>query len=121
MEDLQKRIRDLTAKTTPISEPGRAIEEAVENVRRALNEALVNGAEYLDYARNEIYALEILFSPTYKGNTNYATSNAIAKGVGRRARAILDDIESFQVNRSRGTRKSRTRKNRTRKNRKSRK
>ena len=122
MEELKQRISNLTARKTPLSEPGREIETAVKNVRSALNEALKGPASW-DYARNEIYALEDLFSPRYNGNTNHATSNTIAKDVGKTAHAILNDIVSLPKNEPRGAsrRKTRARKTRARKTLKNRK
>ena len=118
--DLQKRIEDLTAREIngvkkPFMEPGRNIEQTVEDIRDMLDSILVGDLEYVEDAREIIDDLRT----KYNAN-NYAVSNKIARNVAKRADAILDDIIALKSKRARLTmRKSRkskkTRKGRTRK------
>ena len=117
--DLQKRIDDLTAREIngvkkPFMEPGRHIEQRVEDIRDMLESILEGNLDYVEDAREIINELRT----TYPMN-NYAVSDKIAKNVARRADAILDDIVAFKSKRTRPSRK--TRKVKSRKNRKSRK
>jgi hypothetical protein len=117
--DLQQRIEDLTAREIngvkkPFMEPGRHIEQRVEDIRDMLDSILDGGLEYVEDAREIINELRT----TYPMN-NYAVSDKIAKNVARRADAILDDIIAFKSKRTRSSRK--TRKVKSRKSRKNRK
>ena len=119
--DLQKRIDDLTAREIngvkkPFMEPGRHIEQRVEDIRDMLESILDGNLDYVEDAREIINELRT----TYPMN-NYAVSDKIAKNVATRADAILDDIVAFKTKRTRPSRKTRKVARKSRKNRKSRK
>jgi hypothetical protein len=99
MQQLEERINDLTAREVngvykPTMEPGRIIEDAVDNFRHMFHTMLDD-----DYPLNRIHDLRL----KYHGNNNARVSNGIAKGVARRAEAIFHDIISFKsAKRARG-------------------
>jgi len=114
---LTNRIKLLSARSTPISEPGRDIENKLEEIREIMPYILKGRLEFVDTVRGYISELR----EAYHGNNNRSVSNSIAKRVADNAEALLEDLIAGSK-RLRHTRKRKTRKTRkTRKNRKNRK
>ena len=119
---LQMKINELTAKTTPISEPGRAIEVRIERLRGSLTTLLYlqrgqasKIAEIIEY----IDELKMLHASRYHGNTNYQESDDIAKDAAAKAKSLLNEILVFKgMHAIGGSKTRRHKKNKTRSNRK---
>ena len=113
-ESLMERINGLTAKTSPLLEPGDHIEGAIKGytytdektkidvyvpgIRDALielldNRVVENDIKLFNIARNKIYDLRDMFD----GNNNSRVSNSYAKGAATRAMPILNDIINFKL------------------------
>lgn len=106
--DLRNRIKLLTARTTPISEPGRDIEDKLEEIRELMPYILAGRLEFVETVRKNIRQLR----QEYDGNNNYAVSNRMAKGVADRAEELLEELIVAGSKRGRTLRKTRkTRKN----------
>lgn len=93
--ELQDEINQLTAKTTPVSEPGTRIEERVKRLREELTK-LLNAYDpipkQLDNIKLYINDLTNLHKPRYNGNTNYKESDDIAKAAALKAKNLTNKI-----------------------------
>jgi len=111
--ELRNRIKLLTARSTPISEPGRHIENKVEQIREIMPYILEGRLEYVDTVRDFISELR----EAYHGNNNRYVSNTIAKGVADKAEKLLEEVMVAGSKRMRVSRKRKARKNKkTRRN-----
>jgi len=108
--ELRNRIKLLTARTTPISEPGRDIEDKLEEIRELMPYVLAGRLEYVETIRKYIRELR----EAYHGNNNRYVSNTIAKGVADKAEKLLEEL--IVSKRSRASPKRKTRKRKMRKN-----
>jgi hypothetical protein len=105
---LQRRIDNLTARTTPVAEPGRHIEKYL-NMLKIMFGYLIDFAQHSEYdrARYEDYAeqtqskitrLRTAFHMKNNKNTylnNHRVSNNIANRVADQAQALYDDIVTY--------------------------
>ena len=122
--DLQDKINELTAKTTPLSEPGTAIESRMERLRLELTKLLLGHdpiPKNLPDIRYYINELDTLHKPKYNGNTNYKESDDIAKASALKAKNLTNIILKFRMMPDRiagGSMKKKTRRSKTKKSRK---
>ena len=104
---LQRRIDNLTARTTPVAEPGRHIEKYL-NMLKIMFGYLIDFAQHSEYdrARYEDYAeqtqskitrLRTAFHMNNKNTylNNHRVSNNIANRVADQAQALYDDIVRY--------------------------
>jgi hypothetical protein len=105
--ELRNRIKLLSARSTPISEPGRDIENKLEQIREIMPLVLAGRLEYADTVRDYIGELR----EAYHGNNNRSVSNSIAKGVADKAEALFEEVIVAGSKRMRHTRKRKARKN----------
>ena len=103
---LQRRIDNLTARTTPVAEPGRHIEKYL-NMLKIMFGYLIdfaqhsdNRAKYEDYAeqtQSKITRLRTAFHMNNKNTylNNHRVSNNIANRVADQAQALYDDIVRY--------------------------
>jgi hypothetical protein len=103
---LQRRIDNLTARTTPVAEPGRHIEKYL-NMLKIMFGYLIdfaqhsdNRARYEDYAeqtQSKITRLRTAFHMNNKNTylNNHRVSNNIANRVADQAQALYDDIVRY--------------------------
>ena len=123
-EYLKNKINALTAKTTPISEPGTAIESRMGRLREELTHLLNQYASIpLNLPEIKLYINELtnLHKPRYTGNTNYKQSDDIAKAAALEAKNLANEILEFKMLRERiagGSMKRKTRRSKTKKVRK---
>lgn len=121
---LEDKINELTAKTTPISEPGNAIEYRMIKLRLELTDLLLGHdpiPKKLPDIRNYINQLTNLHKPRYNGNTNYKQSDDIAKAAALEAKNLTNEILKFRMMPDRiagGSMKRKTRRSKTKKGRK---
>jgi hypothetical protein len=106
-ESLQRRIDELTAKTTPVAEPGRHIEKYLNMLKTMLGYLLdfsvhpeYARAKYEDYAgqtQQKITRLRTAFHMNNKNTylSNHRVSNNIANHVADQAQALYDDIVRY--------------------------
>jgi len=122
--DLQDKINQLTAKTTPVSEPGTRIESRMENLRLELTKLLLGHdpiPKQLPDIKFYINELTNLHKPRYNGNTNYKESDDIAKAAALKAKNLTNEILQFKMMPERiagGSMKRKTRRSKTKKGRK---
>ena len=104
---LQRRIDNLTARTTPVAEPGRHIEKYL-NILKIMFGYLIDFSQHSEYdrARYEDYAeqtqskitrLRTAFHMNNKNTylSNHRVSNNIANRVADQAQALYDDIVRY--------------------------
>jgi hypothetical protein len=122
--ELQDEIDKLTAKITPVSEPGTRIESRMEKLRLKLTELLKaydSIPMQLPDIKYYINDLTNLHKPRYNGNTNYKESYDIAKAAALKAKNLTNEILEFKMMPERiagGSMKRKTRRSKTKKGRK---
>jgi hypothetical protein len=122
---LENKINVLTAKITPVSEPGTRIEERVKRLRLELTR-LLNVYDpipkKLDDIKYYINDLTNLHKSRYNGNTNYKVSDDIAKAAALKAKNLTNEILNFKMmirqQIAGGSMKRKTRRSKTKKGRK---
>ena len=120
---LKRRIEAFTAKKTPLSEPGREIENAVdEHIKIPMFKLLDGNNTAVFQIRPAIIGLRKLFQNNNTFRSNHRVSNNTCTRLANEAEALLNDILTFRQYANMPSKRARlTRKQRkTRKTRKTR-